>query len=151
MIHKVSRNMVLVVLLLVVVIASVRVQPVKADTQPVWVAADAGWVETGVTVSADQSVNIVSVGVALTANRSQFFGAISGPAGQPYPCEPDPCALNGGPFGALVGKVGPEGEPFYIGASTGFTPQATGMLYLAVNDFLDYYNDNQGGYLVLFK
>ncbi len=152
MIHKVSRNMVLVVLLLVVVIASVRVQPVKADTQPVWVAADAGWVETGVTVSADQSVNIVSVGVALTANRSQFFGAISGPAGQPYPCiAPPDCALNGEAFGALVGKVGTGGTPFLIGSSSSFTAPASGMLYLAVNDYQIYYSDNKGGFLVLFK
>ncbi len=153
MMHKVSRNMVFVVLLLVVVFASVRVQPAQAATQPVWVAADAGWVQTGVTVIAGETVDIVSVGVALTANRSQYFGSISGPAGQPYICNPPPadCAINGVAFGALVGKVGTGGEPFLIGASSSFTAPASGLLYLAVNDYQIYLSDNNGGYLVLFK
>ncbi len=151
--HKVARTVIFVVLLLVLVVAGVRVQPARADTQPVWVAADAGWVETGVIVSTGQSVDIVSVGVALTANRSQYFGSISGPAGQPYFCvpNPEPCALNGAPFGALVGKVGTGGEPFLIGASSSINAPASGMLYLAVNDYLPYYSDNKGGYLVRFK
>ncbi len=150
--HRVSRTMIFVVLLLVLVTAGVWVQPAQADTQPVWVAADAGWVQTGVTVVANQSVDIVSVGVALTANRSQYFGAISGPAGQPYPCTAPPdCALNDAPFGALVAKVGAGGTPFLIGASSSFTAPVSGMLYLAVNDYLVYLSDNKGGYLVLFK
>ncbi len=136
----------------VLVVASARVQPARADTQPVWVAADAGWVETGVTVTANQAVFIESVGVALTANRSQYFGAISGPAGQPYFCEPDPvCALNDAPFGALIGKVGTGGTSFLIGASSSIDAPASGMLYLTVNDYLPYYSDNKGGYLVRFK
>ncbi len=152
---KISRNMILVALLLVVVVASVRVQPAQADTQPVWVAADVGWVETGVTVSPSHAVDITSVGAALTANRSQYHGAISGPAGQPYFCyatetEGD-CTLEAAPFGALVGKVGPDGTPFLIGADSSFKAPASGTLYLAVNDYQKYYSDNKGGYLVRFQ
>ncbi len=152
MIHKITRTVIIVVLLLVFVIAGVRVQPALADTQPVWVAADAVWVGTGMTVIANQTVDIVSVGAALTANRSQYFGAISGPAGQPYPCTAPPeCALNDAPFGALVGKVGTGGTPFLISSNSSFTAPASGTLYMAVNDYLPYYSDNKGGYLVLFK
>ncbi len=153
MMHKVSRNMIFAVLLLVVVGANVRFRAAQADTQPVWVAADAGWVATGVTVYTNQVVDIVSVGTALTADRSQFFGAISGPAGQlSYPClAPPDCTLNYAPFGALVGKVGTGGDSFLIGASSSFTAPASGMLYLAVNDYLIYLSDNKGGYLVRFK
>ncbi len=152
--HNVSRTVIFAILLLVLVVASAGVQPAQADTQPVWVAADAGWVDTGMTVSTGQSVDIVSVGVALTANRSQYFGAISGPAGQPYQCTAlalTDCALNDTPFGALVGKVGAGGPPFLIGASSSFTASASGTLYLAVNDYLLYYSDNKGGYLVRFQ
>jgi hypothetical protein len=76
----------------------------------------------------------------------------SGPEGQIYICTDIPgftCALNGAPFGQLIGSVG--GVAFSIGDASNFTVPATasaGYLQLAVNDYLGYYFDNSGGYTV---
>jgi hypothetical protein len=76
----------------------------------------------------------------------------SGPEGQIYICTTSPgfvCALDGAPFGQLVGSAG--GVAFSIGGASTFTVPAStsaGYLQLAVNDFLGYYSDNSGGYTV---
>ncbi len=56
--------------------------------------------------------------------------------------------MENAPFGALVGKIGDNGTPFLIGSQFSFTPEASGDLYLAVNDYLVYYSDNYGNYMV---
>jgi hypothetical protein len=73
----------------------------------------------------------------------------SGPEGQIYICASSPgfeCAVDGAPFGQLVGHVGTQA--FAIGDAETFTAPATGTLELAVNDFLGYYDDNSGGFTV---
>ena len=59
--------------------------------------------------------------------------------------------LNDAPFGALVGRIGEDGEPFFIGANHTFTPAESGVLYLAVNDYLGYYDDNSGSYWIFIQ
>ena len=50
--------------------------------------------------------------------------------------------------GALIGKIGPNGKPFVIGASTApIRMPATGRLMLGVND--DNFNDNSGTFEVI--
>jgi hypothetical protein len=56
--------------------------------------------------------------------------------------------MDGAPYGALVGKIGEDGEPFLIGSNYTFTATTSGDLYLAVNDLLPYYDDNSGNYMV---
>jgi hypothetical protein len=65
--------------------------------------------------------------------------------------------MNGVGYGALVGKVGENGTPFYVGAGPGFSipgvSETGGRLYLAVNDLLvdAAIADNSGGYTVTIE
>jgi hypothetical protein len=128
-----------------------------AATSPVRVPAGVEWVDTGITVADGQEVYLKTLGVAITGPLEWFPGAISGPDGQvwnlgcgQYEGAPPPCALDDAPYGALVGRVGPDGLPFLIGGASSLTPPASGTLYLAVNDNLGSYWDNLAGFTVLF-
>lgn len=59
--------------------------------------------------------------------------------------------MNHAPYGALVGRIGLEGEPFIIGSNFTFTPTESGDLYLTDNDNLDFYSDNNGHFYIIFK
>ena len=146
----------LVILALVMGGAVATAPRALAATGPVRVPADAGWVETGIEVVGGEEVYLKTLGVAITGPLQWYPGAISGPDGQEwnlgcgqYPGAPEDCAMDDAFYGALVGKVG-SGDPFVVGGALSFTPPDTGMLYLAVNDNLIYYEDNMAGFTVLF-
>jgi hypothetical protein len=141
----------------------VGVAAADADTTVVHVSAAAGWVVTGFWVEPGQTYAVSAVGRAFTTMpNNPFFRpqprnasgreGESGPEGQIYICVDAPgftCALEGAPFGQLVGAVG--GTAFAIGDASTFTVPANasaGYLALAVNDYLGYYDDNSGGYVV---
>jgi hypothetical protein len=138
-----------------------------ATEPPVEVNAAAGWVETGIWVGAGETVSVAAVGRAFTtlpaaSTDNAYFPplpgsgrqGVSGPDGQPYICTSytaGTCAVEDAPFGELVGQVGNIGFP--VGAGPTFTVPATataGYLRLAVNDFIEWYFDNSGSYLVSF-
>jgi hypothetical protein len=48
--------------------------------------------------------------------------------------------------GALIGRIGPNGQPFFIGVNGRFTTQAAGQLFLGIND--SHFGDNEGSYQV---
>ena len=54
--------------------------------------------------------------------------------------------LPNGFAGALIGRIGPNGQPFGIGSGTSVTVPAAGQLFLGVND--DGFEDNQGEFRV---
>jgi hypothetical protein len=129
----------------------------QAAAKNFFVPANRTWVSTRVTVVKGQKVNLKVTGRARTAPVDSSPKSISGPAGQKnalgcgmYRSAPPPCAMNGALYGALVGKIG-SGKAFYIGTTKVFTANASGTLYLSVNDNLAYYTDNSGGYTVAFK
>lgn len=121
--------------------------------------ANAAWVNSGFSVEAGQEVSVSAYGEVITAPIKVFgHGSVSDPDGQvwnlgcgQYDGAPPPCAMNDAPYGALVGKVGPSGEPFLIGDVSSFTASTSGDLYLAVNDNLIYYSDNYGNFMVFFN
>lgn len=136
-----------------------------ASTPPVEVHADAGWTATGVIVEPGQTYSLAATGMAFTvlpdaSTTNTYFhpvagvgrGGRSGPGGQPYICSSYPagtCAVEGAPFGQLVGRV--AATAFSIGDAPTFTIPASasaGELELAVNDFVEWYFDNSGSYLV---
>ncbi len=126
------------------------------DPVHVLLPANAGWVDSGFAVEAGQPVAIWANGMTVTA-RINIWGtqSLSGPDGQIQDCPnfvgaPE-CAMDGAPFGALVGKIGPDGAPFLVGSGSSFTASAGGELYLAVNDYLIYYSDNYGNYMVFIS
>jgi hypothetical protein len=133
-------------------------QYAAAATKSVRVRANVEWVRTGIFVKEGQTIRLVTRGKAVTGPLNIYPGAISGPEGQldalgcgQYEEAPPPCALDGAPYGALIGRVGPFGEPFLIGGASSFIAPATGKLYLVVNDNLGTYSDNRRGYTVLIR
>jgi hypothetical protein len=124
---------------------------------PFRIPADVEWVSTGISVEEGQTVYLRTRGVAITAPLATYPAALSGPDGQvwnlgcgQYEGAPPPCALDDAPYGALVGRVGPSGDPFLIGGASWFTAPTSGHLYLTVNDNLGFYSDNLAGFTVLF-
>jgi hypothetical protein len=110
------------------------------------------WADSGIYLNAGDTITIQAYGEATTADLIVSPGSISGPDGQDGTC-PGPgnmadCALNDAPYGALVGKIGEDGSPFLIGSHLTLEVEFSGDLYLAVNDNLGFYEDNEGEYLI---
>jgi len=136
-------------------------QPAQARaTFPIQVPAATEWVSTGIwvyTTDVGLKVNIHTTGTVITAPVNWYgSGARSGPAGQTTNCanvtgvEPEYiCALDGYPYGMLVGRIG--NTVFPIGDAPNFSLPARGFLYLAVNDYLGTYWDNNGEFSVLIE
>ena len=87
------------------------------------------WQSSGVTLTAGRPVTITATGtwtndgVVLSANghpTTTVTGA--------------DCPLSGAPLLALIGRIGPTGTPFLVGANRAFTPATTGVLELAPNE-----------------
>jgi hypothetical protein len=101
----------------------------QPPAQPGLVAVDAMWQSTGISLTAGQPVTVTAsgtwsdAGVSLTAAGSATT-TVTGTN----------CPLSGQPLMSLIGRIGPTGTPFLVGASKTFTPAATGVLYLAPQD-----------------
>ena len=127
--------------------------PVYARTIVARVSAVVEWVDSGIDVSVGETVSLVANGKAITGPLNLYPGSKSGPEGQlANPVCMDTveytCALEGAPFGALIGKVG--STVFLIGSAGSFAAPEDGRLYLAVNDFVGEYADNAAGFTVRF-
>jgi hypothetical protein len=145
------------IFVLALLLSSFFVKPVEAKAIPVRVPADVEWVDTGIDVDDGETLNLKAKGMAITGPLNIYPDAISGPGGQVTIC-PDVenptnlvCAMEGKPFGALIGKIGEDGSSFYIGDALSIEAGESGRLYLAVNDYYDTYDDNQAGFTVIFK
>lgn len=111
------------------------------------VAVDARtqWTDTGVVVRSGQELFFTSTGeVRWGPNRRDgAAGERNSPfnAGRPMP---DRNAA------ALIGKIGEDGDPFFIGASTdGIRVRGNGRLFLGLND--DFLQDNAGSLRVVIS
>jgi len=145
------------VLALGVTAALTPAQALPVADAPLRVVFVAGpWVSTGIAVEAGAVLAVRANGRALTYLPFVWNGGSqSGPNGQDWvgPCTDHPdadptavCAVDGQPFGALVGRIG--SETFFVGAGGMITAPSAGVLELAVNDYTVYYGDNSGGYAV---
>ncbi len=129
--------------------------PVAASTGPalppnaegVKVAANQGWVSTGIYVARGQQVTFGTQGeVQLSDDANDRATAAGSKTGRRASGAPMPAVL----AGALIGRVGPNGRPFGIGDQTAPIPMPEpGELFLAVND--DDRNDNAGAFAVTVK
>ena len=142
--------------------------PVSAATA-VTVRGDAGWVSTGIRVSAGQHLTVSALGSVHTAPIPDFhipgvFKSASGPEGQDQSAlcgdvtatfskdllaQTGPCAYDDAYFGELIGRVGRK--TFAIGAATEIVAPASGTLELAANDLVLTYGDNTGSFTVVFR
>lgn len=153
----ITRISIAATLMLTLTLNAFAAQPVQAATQTHFrLEANAGWVDSGFFAVAGQQLAITAFGQAITARVNIFGpGTVMGPDGSLAICpnyEGAPaCAMDGAPYGALVGKIGADGTPFLIGSNYSFIADTSGDLYLAVNDLLPYYSDNYGNYMVSFS
>jgi hypothetical protein len=138
--------------ILLVATGAMSVMPASAAPGAhVRVPADAGWVASGVFFTTGDSFDLRANGMAITGPLSEYPGARSGPDGQTTLCLVaevpfTPCALEGAPYGALVGKIGVGGTPFLIGSGGSFVAGNSGELFLSVNDNQTFFGDNRGGF-----
>ena len=109
------------------------------------VSAREPWVDTGVTVRQGQNVQFQTVGQVQLSSDSSDVATSAGRAERAAMNAPMPSV----PAGALIGRIGPTGQPFAIGNLTTVAMPGVGRLYLAVND--DDLSDNAGGYEVVLS
>jgi hypothetical protein len=101
------------------------------------------WTSTGITVTRGQNVGFNATGEIQLSTDSNDMAGTAGSKAQRYAA--------GAPLprefaGALIGRIGTNGQPFAIGNLTSVTMPAAGVLFLGVND--DALDDNQGEFRV---
>ncbi len=112
------------------------------DVSGIAVLADSPWTDSGIGVRVGQMVRFEVQGRVLF---SQDNSSLTGPNGAHVGGSRFPVPEAG--VGALIGKIGPTGRPFLIGANTQpIRMPATGRLMLGVND--EYFDDNSGAFRV---
>ena len=97
-----------------------------------------GWQSTGVQLSKGDGYTIRAKG---TWTYSPFAGP-NGPEGHYRYRAPNFYPLPNVGGGALIGRVGEEGKPFYVGKGASGRAERNGLLYLRIDD--DLLGDNTG-------
>ena len=95
------------------------------------------WQSTGLRVHEQEIVDISAQGTWLYTP-----GEYHGPKGHQRYSSPSFYPLPGVPGGALIGRIGEEGEPFYVGEHMRRQVEHNGLLYLRIDD--DILSDNEG-------
>jgi hypothetical protein len=97
------------------------------------------WTSTGMTVRKGESLTFNANGeIQLSTNADDVATAFGSKTGRKAPNAPMPNVL----AGALIGRVGTNGEPFAIGSGVTIAMPESGQLFLGIND--DGFADNQG-------
>jgi hypothetical protein len=118
-------------------------------TVPVPAAVE--WLDTGIWVTAGQSLGFSTFGsINLWGGTPE--ATVGDPDGRidglcPSVANQSDCLINDTPYGKLVGKIG-DNEPFEVGDHLETSAPTDGILYLAANDNASYFNDNSGVYEV---
>jgi hypothetical protein len=112
----------------------------------VTVSPRAAWTDTGLTVRRGEFLVFDPTG---TVQFSRDRNHVTGPEGSAARAGREAgLPLTSEPVGSLIGRVGPSGAPFAIGAGThDIEIPANGRLYLGVND--DGLHDNSGAFEVV--
>ena len=101
------------------------------------------WTPTGMTVRRGEVLNFNTTGeIRLSGDASDMASPAGSRSGRYAPNAPLPKNF----AGALIARVGNNGEPFPIGNDTRVTMPADGQLFLGIND--DAVGDNGGGFRV---
>lgn len=101
------------------------------------------WTSTGIVVKKDQSLSFNANGeVQLSGDANDVATPFGSKSGRKAPNSPLPNVL----AGALIGRVGANGQPFAIGSGVTIKMPADGQLFLGVND--DGFADNRGEFRV---
>jgi hypothetical protein len=115
----------------------------QATGEGIVVSARQQWTPTGMTVKAGERVTFQSSGqIQLSDDPKDIAGVAGSLIQRKAPNAP----LSGNLAGALIGRIGPTGEPFPIGDQTAVTMPSAGQLFLGIND--DVVDDNKGEFRV---
>jgi len=115
---------------------------VRDEPDEVIVAANTRWTSTGVSVREGDVVRIESAGtVQLSVDGADTSSPGGAGSGRRAPSAPMPDR----PAGGLIARIG-NGPPIFVGADSTLRANASGELYLGVND--DYLADNRGEFRV---
>ena len=112
----------------------------KADLVERRVYAYRGWQSMGVALHPGEVVTITARGKWLYSPKVGYYGPEGAPPSR-YPA-PSYYPLPNGIGGCLIGRVGEDGVPFYVGRKITIRSDTTGLLYLRIND--DIVTDNNG-------
>jgi hypothetical protein len=97
------------------------------------------WTATGITVRRGEVVTFNASGeVQLSGDSNDVATAFGSKSGRKATNAPLPNVL----AGALIGRIGSNGQPFAIGSGVSVPMPAAGQLFLGIND--DGFEDNQG-------
>src|SRR4030095_9593983 len=97
------------------------------------------WTGTGISVKKDQTLSFNANGeVQLSSDANDVATPFGSKAGRKASNAPLPNVL----AGALIGRIGVNGQPFAIGSGVTIKMPADGLLFLGVND--DGFADNRG-------
>jgi hypothetical protein len=101
------------------------------------------WTATGLTVRKGEMLSFNATGdIQLSTDSNDIATAFGAKSGRKAANAPLPTVL----AGALIGRIGTNGQPFPIGSGVTIPMPAAGQLFLGIND--DGFDDNQGEYRV---
>lgn len=101
------------------------------------------WTATGLTVRQGEMIRFNATGeVQLSGDANDVATAFGSKSGRKAANAPLPNVL----AGALIGRIGTNGQPFAIGSGVSVPMPAAGQLFLGVND--DGLDDNRGEFRV---
>lgn len=120
---------------------STRIAPVQhSDLAKDRIYAYRNWQSVGIRVEQGDLINIHASGAWLYTP-----GEYHGPEGHARFPAPSFYPVSG-PGGTLIGRIGENGPPFFIGQRIRFAANREGILYLRIND--DILSDNDGHVIV---
>jgi len=110
------------------------------------VMASQPWTSSGLTVRKGQTITFATSGEVQLSDDANDIANPDGSKNARY--------ATGAPIrnvlaGALIGRIGPNGQPFAIGNQSSIVAPAAGILYLGVND--DGFADNKGMFQVVVR
>jgi PA-IL-like protein len=115
----------------------------QATGNGISVSPKQAWTSTGITVRKGEVLTINASGeVQLSTDANDVATPFGSKSGRKATNAPLPNVL----AGALIGRIGTNGEPFAIGSGVSVPMPAAGQLFLGVND--DGFGDNQGEFRV---
>lgn len=123
---------------LIGLVATEMVEPVnQEDLANPRIFAYRDWQSVGVRVQAGDRLQIQAQGTWMYTP-----GEYNGPEGHARYRAPGFYPLPNAPGGVLIGRVGENGEPFYVGRRVTWRAERDGLLYLRIDD--DMLSDNDG-------
>jgi len=132
---------------------------IAATETTVVVPANSMCTDSGINVQAGESMNLQSDGRASYGHEGSPVNDTpkTDPDGNRYsqnrrlPKKDDTNAIYPKAIGALVGRVGTNGNYFYIGSTNQITFPRSGRLFLCYNDVQGQYGNNSGAYKVVLS